>query len=509
MIGLKRRNMKKILMVYPQYPDTFWSFRHALKFILKKAAFPPLGLLTVAAMLPKEWEKKLVDMNVTNLTDKDIKWADFVFISAMVVQRKSVKEVIQRVHNLGVKIVAGGPLFTSEPDEFGEVDHLVLNEAEITLPFFLADLEKQNLQKVYSSPFHPAITQTPVPLWSLIKKTVKKYNSMSLQYSRGCPFDCEFCDITVLDGRIPRTKTREQVIAELDAIYNQGWRGSVFFVDDNFIGVKNKLKAEILPAIIQWGEKNNNPFAFFTEASINLAQDEDLMNIMAKAGFSRVFVGIETPNEASLNEADKNQNKNRDLIADVKTIQHHGMEVMAGFIVGFDNDPETIFETQIDFIQKSGIVTAMVGLLNAPIGTKLYQRLKKENRLIIGKDFTGDNTDASLNFNPKMPRGKLIEGYWKILKTIYSPKNYTKRIQTFLEEYRPKNKVGQRRLHFHHIFGLINTSWYLSFREKGGFYYWKYLIKNLFTRPRSLVTFINLMAYGYHFRKVAVKAKRA
>jgi len=486
-------------MVYPQYPDTFWSFKHAIRFISKKAAFPPLGLLTVASMLPAEWEKKLVDMNVNVLTDSDIKWADYVFISAMVVQRDSTQEVIRRVRSLGVKIVAGGPLFTTEPEEFGDVDHLVLNEAEINLPIFLTDLVNGNPKHLYTTDVHPPVTGTPAPMWSLIN--MKRYSSMSLQYSRGCPFNCEFCDITFLDGRIPRTKNREQVVAELDALYNRGWRGSLFIVDDNFIGNKTKLKAETLPALIQWQESKKYPFTFFTEVSINLVDDEELMQLMTRAGFNRVFIGIETPNEASLTECSKNQNTSRDLVASVKTIQNHGLEVMAGFIVGFDSDPASIFKAQINFIQKSGIVTAMVGLLNAPKGTRLYQRLKGENRL-LKEDFTGNNMDYSLNFVPKMNRDTLINGYRHILDTIYSPKHYYERVKTLLKEYKPRTRRRFILLKWHQIQGIINCIWFLGIREKGRRYYWRLFASTLITRPRSFPTFMTLAAYGYHFRKV-------
>jgi radical SAM superfamily enzyme YgiQ (UPF0313 family) len=492
----------KILLVYPHYPDTFWSFKHALRFILKKAAFPPLGLLTVAAMLPQEWEKKLVDLNVKTLTDSDIKWADYVFVSAMVVQRSSAIEVIRRVKKLGVKVAAGGPLFTTEPEQFNEVDNLVLNEAEITLPLFLADLAKGRAQHIYSTSEHPAVTSTPVPLWSLIK--MKNYSSACLQYSRGCPFNCEFCDITFLDGRIPRTKSQEQMIAELDSIYRTGWRGPLFIVDDNFIGNKNKLKSETLPTLIEWQKKRRYPFSLFTEVSINIVDDEELMQLMTRAGFSKVFIGIETPNEASLTECNKNQNTSRDLVASVKKIHNHGLEVMAGFIVGFDSDPASIFKSQINFIQNSGVVTAMVGLLNAPRGTRLYQRLKGENRLL--KDtFTGDNMDFSLNFIPKMNRESLISGYKNLLNTIYSPKHYYDRIKNLLKEYKPKAKTGISQIHWHQVLGLINVVWFLGIREKGRRYYWKLFASTLFTRPRAIPMFITLAAYGYHFRKVIGK----
>src|SRR3989339_950212 len=396
-----------ILLVYPLYPDTFWSFKHALKFVSKKASFPPLGLLTVAALLPKDWCKKLIDMNANKLTDDDILWADFVFISAMSIQSESANQVIDRCKKLNAKIVAGGPLFTSSSEYYQNIDHLVLNEAEITLPQFLHDLNEGTPKHIYTSEEWADITTTPLPVWDLV--SMDTYTSMNVQYSRGCPFDCDFCDITVLYGRRPRTKTKDQVIAELDALYFTGWRGPLFFVDDNFIGNKLKLKKEILPAIAEWTERRKNPFYFNTEVSINLADDDTMMQLMVKAGFEAVFIGIESPNEESLIECNKIQNRNRDLIESVKKIQESGLEVQGGFIVGFDNDHPKIFEELTNFIQQSGIVTAMVGLLNAPKGTKLQKRLQNEGRMI--KDFTGNNTDFTINFIPMMDSEKLLDGY--------------------------------------------------------------------------------------------------
>jgi len=494
----------KILLVYPQYPDTFWSFKHALKFVSKKAAFPPLGLLTVAAMLPENWEKKLVDMNTTRLTDADILWADYVFISAMVVQKTSVKEVIVRCVALGVKTVAGGPLFSASYEEFEGVDHFILGEAEASLAPFLADLEQGSPRPVYSSEEHPDISVTPVPLWSLIK--LNHYSSMSLQYSRGCPFDCEFCNIVSLNGHTPRTKSGEQLIAELDSLHELGWRGSVFIVDDNFIGNKKKLKNEILSAMIEWSHKRKYPFYFLTEAPINLADDDKLMQLMVEAGFAQVFIGIESPNEESLAECNKHQNKKRDLIAAVKKIQNYGIQVQGGFIVGFDSDPLSIFKSQISFIQESGIVTAMVGLLNAPRGTRLYKRLKKEDRLL--DTFSGDNTDCSINFIPKMKYETLIDGYKHILKTIYSPSKYYDRVKICLKEYRPKKKKAQSRLRFYHLTAFVKSIWFLGVFGKGKRYFWKLVLSTLLRRPRSLPLAITFSVYGFHFRKVAEKCIR-
>ncbi|MBI2980191.1 MAG: DUF4070 domain-containing protein [Chloroflexi bacterium] len=494
----------KILLVYPEYPDTFWSFKHAIKFISKKASFPPLGLLTVAAMLPAGWQKKLVDMNMTSLSDEDIKWADYVFISAMVVQSASVKEIIARCNRLNARVVAGGPVFTTGHEEFEGVDHFVLGEAEVTLAPFLADLEKGCAKHVYISGERPEISGTPLPLWSLIN--IKHYSSMSFQYSRGCPFNCEFCDIVIMNGHKPRTKEKQQVVNELDALYQGGWRGSVFVVDDNFIGNKKKLKVEILPTMIEWSKKNRYPFSFYTEASINISDDEELMQLMVQAGFDRVFVGIESPNEDSLAECNKQQNQSRDLVASVKKMQNRGLEVQGGFIIGFDNDPLSIFRSQIDFIQKSGIVTAMVGLLNAPRGTRLYHRLEKENRLL--EIFSGDNTDGSLNFIPKMNYETLINGYKHVLDTIYSPREYYARVRTFLKEYHPPKVRGLPRLRLYHLEAFFKTLWFLGVREKGRQYYWQLLLDTLLKHPRSFALTVSLSVFGFHFRKVAEKFTR-
>ncbi len=490
--------MMKILMVYPQFPVTFWSFKHALKFVSKKSSYPPLSLLTVAAMLPDEWEKKVVDMNVTRLTDEDIRWADYVFISAMAIQKESVAEVMRRCHENGAVMVAGGPLFTMEPEEYHDIDHLVLGEAEVILPEFLHDLVNDRAGHLYKSKTQPDLSLTPLPMWSLIN--MKNYSAMSIQYSRGCPFNCEFCDIVILNGHRPRTKGSSQIITELDTLYKAGWRNGVFIVDDNFIGNKKKLKSEILPAIIEWRRGKRRPFSLNTETSINLADDDELISLMVDAGFNAVFVGIESPNEDSLQECAKTQNKNRDMEAAVRKLHNAGLEVQGGFIVGFDNDPLSIFKSQINFIQKSGIVTAMVGILNAPPGTRLFKRLKKENR-IVG-EFDGSNMEC--NFIPKMNYHNLVEGYRHILNTIYSPRQYYERITTFLKEFNPCKK-HRMNFDFNHIRVLWKSFWILGIAEKGKRYYWKLMVSTVLKRPRSFPVAMKLAIYGYHFRRVVDK----
>jgi len=484
-----------ILLIYPKFPDTFWSFKYALKFVHRKAANPPLGLLTVAAMLPDGFQKRLVDVNVEALTDEALFWADMAFIGGMAVQRNSARQIIARCKAAGLKIVAGGPLFTGEYDQFEDVDHFVLNEAELTLPPFLADLEKGCAKPVYETIGFCDIRRTPAPAWKLIN--LKDYASMNIQFSRGCPFNCEFCNVTALFGHRVRFKTAEQIIDELDSLYDMGWRGQIFFVDDNFIGNKAYLKSHLLPALIQW-QKGKKQIPFNTEASVNLADDEPLMEMMVQAGFDSVFIGIETPDEEGLTECNKRQNKNRDLIESVKLIQRAGLQVQGGFIVGFDSDTPSIFQRQIEFIQKSGIVTAMVGILNAPPGTGLFERMKKEGRL-TGL-ITGDNVDGTTNILPKMGLNTLCEGYNRMLRHIYSPEHYYKRVVTFLREYkRPKIRTP---LNFQRLLAVPRASIRLGIFGKERFQYWKILVWTLFRRPRMLPLTITLAIYGYHFRRI-------
>lgn len=491
----------KILFLYPEFPKTFWSFKYALPFIGKKSAFPPLGLLTLSAMLPKEWEKKLVDLNVQNLADEDLQWADYVFISAMIIQKESVWEVIKSAKRLGKKIVAGGPLFTTGYEEFlNDVDCFVLGEAEVVVNSFTTDLRAGNLKKIYKAGEFPDIRKTPIPEWKLID--MKKYASMCIQFSRGCPFNCEFCDIVLLNGRFPRTKDKEQILNELNALYAASWRGGVFFVDDNFIGNKIKLKEEILPAIIEWMEKKKHPFAFLTQVSINLADDKELMRSMVKAGFNTVFIGVETPKEESLKGCGKFQNVNRDLLKSIRAMQNNGFQVQAGFIVGFDQDTPSIFDRMILFIQTSGIATAMVGILQALPKTRLWERLKTERRLISQPS---GNNDATVNFKPKMDINSLVAGYKKIVSRIYSPKYYYQRLLTFLKEYRPIKRKKRKKISFSQFKAFFKSVWILGVREKGRRYYWKLFFWSLFRKPKVFPTAIDMMIKGFHFRKISEK----
>jgi radical SAM superfamily enzyme YgiQ (UPF0313 family) len=430
-----------------------------------------------------------------DLKDEDLKWADYVFISAMIVQRDSVRDVVKRCKAVGAKMIAGGPLFTMEHEQFSDVDHFVLNEAEETLNPFLLDLALGQARRVYSSEEFPDIHQTPVPLWHLANLNL--YDTIGIQFSRGCPFNCDFCNVTTLLGHRPRTKTAAQIIAELDGLYALGWRKSIFFVDDNFIGNKKQIKSEVLPALIEW-RKGKTGMSFNTEASINLADDPELLRLMVEAGFETVFVGIETPNEDSLTECSKSQNKGRDLVESVKKLQRAGLQVQGGFIVGFDNDSSSIFQQQIDFIQKSGIVTAMVGLLQAPLGTRLYERMQKEDRLI--EQFSGDNVDGSTNIVPMMGIKPLKEGYRRILSHIYAPKYYYERVQTFLREYQPP-KI---RIQFEpqYILAFWRSMYQLGIRGAERVHYWRLFFWTLFRRPRLFPLAITFAIYGFHFRQV-------
>jgi radical SAM superfamily enzyme YgiQ (UPF0313 family) len=447
-------------------------------------------------MLPPEWELKLVDLNVARLKDEDLFWADYVLLGAMIVQKDSVHEIAARCAALKKTVIAGGPLFTTGHEAFPEIKHFVLGEAEEIMPRVVADMRSRKLETIYQAPHRPDLTHTPVPRWDLIK--FRHYVTMSVQFSRGCPFDCEFCDIIVMNGRTPRTKSPAQLIAELDALRGRGWRDMVFIVDDNFIGNKARTKS-LLHALLEWRQRTRTTIGFLTEASVNLADDPELCALMVQAGFKKVFVGIETPSIEALAECHKVQNGNRDLVAAVQTLQRAGLEVMGGFIVGFDSDQRDIFKRQFEFIQRSGVATAMVGLLTALPQTRLWQRLKREGRL--EKESTGNNTDAALNFKPKLNREFLQSGYRDLVKKLYEPRHYNQRIRTFLKTHRPS---GPRlRLSRADVRAFVKSIWVLGVWHRGRVGYWRLFWGTLFRRPRQFPKAIQLAIIGYHFRRVA------
>jgi radical SAM superfamily enzyme YgiQ (UPF0313 family) len=492
--------MPRALLVYPEFPPSYWGFRYALELLGKRASMPPLGLLTVAAMFPESWDLRLVDLNVEPLGDADLEWADLVLTSTMVVQQRSLAEVIARSNALGKPVAVGGPHPTSFSAEISGADHLVLDEVEETFPRFLADFEAGRAAREYRPESKPAVTTTPLPRFDLLD--LSAYGSMALQFSRGCPFDCEFCDITKLFGRVPRTKTNEQMVAELDALYALGWRGPLFLVDDNFIGNK-KEALRLLPAVAEWQREHGHPFDLYTEASVNLARNEPLMDAMVEAGFSMVFLGIESPNPEALRKTKKLQNTRRDdddyLFHAVRTIQERGMEVTGGFIVGLDGDGPEVFDAQVDFIQRAGIPIAMVGLLTALKGTDLYARLEREGRLL--DESSGNNVEIALNFVPELDRDVLIDGYREVLAALYGPdlSAYFARCKTLLARLgrrrHPRRKPSRAEL-----LALVRSLSLQLFSRQGPAYA-AFLAHTLLTRPSRFPQAIRMAIKGWHFQR--------
>lgn len=413
---------RHILMIYPEFPKTYWGMQDILPVAGKRALMPPLGLLTIAAMTPAAYELRLIDLNCQPLTERDLEWADMVCFSAMLPQKTSLFETASRCKAAGKLVVFGGPLPTACPAECQPyADVLVLNEGEVTWPAFLADLARGTFQRVYSSEEKPDVRQTPIPRFDLLD--IHDYACIPIQFSRGCPFQCEFCDIIVMFGRRPRTKTPQQFLAELEAVYDTGHRGAIFIVDDNFIGNKQEVK-KLLPAMQAWNKAHGDPFLYYTEATVNLADDDELLTHMVACHFREVFLGLETPSLDSLQETKKYQNTKRPLVDAVRVIQHAGLTVQGGFIIGFDSDEEDIFDRQIEFIRQAAIPYAMVGLLVALPGTPLYQRLGQAGRL-VPLDYDRSLTQSGFtNIVTRLPQKKLLEGYRKIVQTIYTPSEY-------------------------------------------------------------------------------------
>jgi radical SAM superfamily enzyme YgiQ (UPF0313 family) len=487
----------KVLLINPEFPDTYWSFRHALPFEGKRCAFPPLGLLTVSALLPPMWERRLIDLNVESLKTADIDWADIVLVTAMLVQKDSLKQVVKRCKARGKRVAVGGPFVTTTIEDLPGVDHVFLGEAETTLPLFVKELAEGVAKPLYEAVERPPLSATPLAHFHLAK--MKRYSAMCVQYSRGCPFSCEFCDIIEIYGRVPRTKSNQQMLAEFEALRDLNWRGTVFIVDDNFIGNKKNVR-QLLPELAEWQKQNGYPFSLLTESSVNLADDEQLLENMREAGFRRVFLGIETPVKESLEEAQKSQNRGN-LLDSVKKIQSYGMEVMAGFIVGFDNDPEDIFERQIDFIRKSAIPLAMVGLLNALPGTQLWKRLEREGRLL--GEASGNNTSCELNFKTRMDPAVLIQGYQSIMRTIYSPREYYQRA---LESMKRTAQQFVEPQHYNIVSSaaaLVRVLVRLGVLDRERTEFWRFLTQALRIKDQSQIAeSLRLAAMGHHFRKL-------
>ncbi len=482
------------LLIYPEWPDTYWSFKHALPFEGKRSAFPPLGLLTIAPLLPKHWKKRLVDTNIRPLTEADLAWADVALLSGMLVQKPDLLAILARCRARGLPTVVGGPVTSSVEELPRHADHVVIGEAEELMAGLAADLEQGTAKPLYRARELPVLTQAPLPDLSLID--TKRYSAMAIQFSRGCPFNCEFCDIIEIYGRRPRTKAPAQMAAELEQLYERKWRGLVFIVDDNFIGNKKKVK-ELLPVLLEWNVRRGRPFTFLTEASVNLADDAELLQLMKDAGFTRVFVGIETPVEASLKEAQKMQNTRRSLLDSVRRIQSYAIEVMAGFIVGFDSDPENIFDKQVEFIQESAIPLAMVGLLQALPGTQLYRRLLKEGRIV--DEGHGDNMDCRLNFVPNMNPQRLVEGYRSILQRIYHPDAYYERARRFLAHYHPTHHQRRSLSDYLAVARSILKQGVLGESRTS---YWKFFLEAATRYRHTFGTAITLAIMGYHFQKL-------
>jgi radical SAM superfamily enzyme YgiQ (UPF0313 family) len=495
---LTEKRPMNALLIYPEFPDTFWSFKHALKFLGKRAAQPPLGLMTVAALLPRAWNKRLVDTNVELLRDRELAWADVVLLSGMHIQRESLLAIVERCRALGLRTVVGGPIASSVPAAELKADHVVIGEAESLVGTLACDLEQGTAKPIYQAAERPEMRTSPLPDLSLIK--MRRYSTMAVQYSRGCPFNCEFCDIIEIYGRRPRTKAVEQVLAELDQLRAAGWREAVFIVDDNFIGNKARAK-ELCVALAEWRSRYKTSFDFNTEASLNLADDPELMQLMKDAGFVSVFLGIETPDESGLIASNKLQNTRRSLLESVATIQSYGMQVMGGFILGFDTDREDIFDRMVEFIQTSGIPIAMVGLLQAMPGTQLFRRLRLEGRILNAGQ--GDNTNDKLNFLPNMDSIRLIEGYRSVLRRIYSCEAYYERVKIYLSRTYSKNeekRTRQRWLTKGNVRAFVTSIVRQGVFGSHRWSYWRFLL-TVATRYRHCVgPAMTLAVMGYHFQ---------
>jgi radical SAM superfamily enzyme YgiQ (UPF0313 family) len=493
----------KALLVYPAHlPQTYWSFSASLPYVERRAALPPLGLITLAATLPEHWELRLIDMNVAPLRDADLLWADVVLTSTMIVQAASLAEVVTRCNGLGIPVAAGGPYPSVSPERLAGVDHVFIGEAEGAVDRFARDLEQGAARPVYRAEGFPDVDDSPVPRFDLLD--LEAYASMAVQHSRGCPFSCEFCDIWQLYGRQHRVKSPCRVTAELDALHDAGWRGAVFFVDDNFIGNRRRAKRS-LEALERWQHERGFPFRFFTEASVNLGNDDELMRLMRDAGFDFVFLGIETPSTESLVGAKKAVNAKLDLLECVRRIQAHGIEVSGGFIVGFDEDTEEIFDQQIAFIREAAIPMAMVGILTALQGTELHDRLRREGRL-LGESYGNNTHGFKTNFVTTMAADRLTEGYKQVLRALYEPTlgDYFDRCRRLFDRLgtfpRPPRPVVAREVRA--LLRSLRTVFY----KRYGWQYLRFLLWSVRRHPSRFPEAVRLAIKGFHFQAITSEA---
>jgi len=488
----------RVLLLYPQFPKTFWSFEKILELIDRKVLLPPLGLITVAAILPQQWEFKLVDHNVREVTEAEWQWADLVILSAMIVQKQDLLAQIQEAKRRGKRVAVGGPYPTSVPEESlnAGADYLILDEGEITLPLFVEAIERGETQGIFRADGEkPDVTETPVPRFDLLQ--LDAYDSMSVQFSRGCPFQCEFCDIIVLYGRKPRTKTPEQLLAELDRLYELGWRRAIFMVDDNFIGNKRNVKL-LLKELKVWMAEHQYPFSFNTEASVDLAQDPELIELMLECNFNAVFLGIETPDADSLELTKKFQNTRSSLAESVQIINRQGLRIMAGFIIGFDGEKTGAGDRIIEFVEQTAIPTAVFGILQALPHTALWYRLEKEGRL-VNTSMDG-NQMALMNFTPTRPVEEIAREYVHAFCTLYEPGRFLDRTyRHFLHMTPPRCKPPGQFPSLVELKALAIVVWRQGFKRNTRWKFWRNLFSMIKHNPGVWDHYLTVCAHAEHF----------
>jgi radical SAM superfamily enzyme YgiQ (UPF0313 family) len=488
----------RTLLIYPVFPPTFWSYDKILELVDRKVLLPPLGLITVAAILPQNWQFKLCDRNIRAVTEEEWQWAELVVISGMIVQKIDMIAQIKEAKKRDKLVAVGGPYPTSVPSdiEAAGADFLVLDEGEITLPMFVEAIERGETKGVFRTTEKPSVTETPIPRYDLLE--LDAYDSMSVQFSRGCPFQCEFCDIIVLYGRKPRTKTPEQLLKELDYLYELGWRRSVFMVDDNFIGNKRNVKL-LLQALKVWQEEHQYPFRFNTEASVDLAQDEELMELMVECYFDAVFLGIETPDEDSLKLTQKFQNTRSSLTETVDKIIKAGLRPMAGFIIGFDEEKKGAAERIIKFVEEAAIPTAMFGMLQALPNTALWHRLEKEGRLRVNPK-QDINQSTLMNFIPTRPIEEIAQEYIQTFWQLYDEEVFLDRTyRCFLKLGAPKAKPAPKPPSLIDLKALAIVVWRQGFKRKTRWKFWHHLLGIIKNNPAVWEQYLTVCAHNEHF----------